>query len=112
MTNFSNCWIRHASIVMLSLLVCQLGGLPASANPTGGTVVQGTAAFGSSGSQFTIHQTSANAVINWQGFNIGPGEMTTFVQPSSSSVAWNQINSASPSQIFGTLNANGYVILD
>jgi len=33
------------------------------------------------------------------------------VQPSSSAVAWNQINDANPSQIFGSLNANGYVVL-
>jgi hypothetical protein len=33
-----------------------------------------------------------NAYINWQSFNIGAGETTTFVQPSSSSVVWNQIN--------------------
>ena len=39
------------------------------------------------------------------------GETTTFVQPSSSSVVWNQINDANPSQILGNLNANGYVIL-
>ena len=80
------------------------------ANPTGGTVVQGTATFNSSGSQMTIN-TSAQTLINWQSFNIGVGETTTFVQPSSSSVVWNQINSPTASQILGTLNANGYVVL-
>ena len=88
------------------------GLLPARANPTGGTVAQGSAAtFNTSGSQFTINQSSANAFINWSSFNIAAGETTTFVQPSSSSVAWNQINDANPSQIFGNLNANGYVVL-
>src|SRR5262249_34958453 len=43
--------------------------------------------------------------------NIGVGETTSFLQPSSSSVVWNQINDANPSQILGNLNANGYVIL-
>jgi filamentous hemagglutinin family protein len=112
MTNFSNCRICRTSIATLSLLTWQLGGLPASANPTGGSAAPGTATFSSSGSQFTINQTAANAVINWHSFDIGLGETTTFVQPSSSSIAWNQINSPNASQILGTLNANGYVILD
>jgi filamentous hemagglutinin family protein len=83
---------------------------PVLANPGGGTVKQGNATFSSSGPQFTI-QTSDKAQINWQSFNIGSGETTTFLQPSSSSVIWNQINDSNPSQILGTLNANGYVVL-
>lgn len=93
-------------------LLAWLGHVVCShANPTGGTVTQGAANFNTSGSQFTINQTSPNAFINWQTFNIAGGETTTFNQPSTSSVTWNQINDANPSQILGTLNANGYVIL-
>src|SRR6185369_4366982 len=47
----------------------------------------------------------------WQSFNIGVGESTRFVQPSSSSVVWNNINDGNPSQILGNLSANGYVVL-
>ena len=94
---------------MLTWLTCRF---QANANPTGGTVTHGSATFNSSGSQFTINQGSANAVINWQSFNIAPGQTTTFNQPSANSVAWNQINDANPSQILGNLNANGYVILE
>ena len=105
--------IRAGLIVGWSLLTVWFGGLPAHANPLGGTVTQGAASFSTSGSQFTINQTSANALINWQSFNIGVSEITTFVQPSASSVVWNQINdpSVSGSQILGHLNANGYVVL-
>lgn len=85
-------------------------GNAALGNPSGGTVRQGSATFTSSGSQLTIN-TSAQAFINWQSFNIGVGETTTFVQPSSSSLVWNQINDPNPSQILGNLNANGYVVL-
>ena len=83
----------------------------AMANPTGGTVTQGSASFSSAGSTFTVKQTSGRALVNWSSFNIGAGETTTFVQPSSSSVIWNRINDANPSQILGNLNANGYVVL-
>lgn len=80
------------------------------ANPLGGTVAQGKASFSSQGPHLTI-QTSDRAFINWQSFNIWPGETTSFVQPSSSSLVWNQIHDQNPSQILGNLNANGYVVL-
>ncbi len=86
------------------------GGRVALGNPTGGSVRQGTATFNSSGSQLTIN-TSSQAFISWQSFNIGTGETTTFVQPSSTSLVWNQINDPNASQILGNLNANGYVVL-
>ena len=100
---------RAGSVVVL-LLACGLPTRLVDANPVGGTVSQGNASFSSQGSQFTI-QTSDRAMINWQSFNIGAGQTTTFLQPSSSSVVWNQINDPNASQILGTLNANGYVVL-
>jgi filamentous hemagglutinin family protein len=92
------------------MLAFGLSATPARANPSGGTVAQGKATFTTQGNQLTI-RTSDRAVINWKSFNIGVGQTTTFVQPSSSSVAWNVINDSSPSQILGNLNANGYVVL-
>src|SRR6516162_6285574 len=94
----------------LVLFVFWSGALQLSGNPVGGAVVQGNATFNSSASQLTI-QTSDRAQINWSSFNIGVGETTSFIQPSSSSVVWNQINDLNPSQILGNLNANGYVVL-
>jgi filamentous hemagglutinin family protein len=81
------------------------------ANPAGGAVGQGSASFNTSGSTFTINQSSANAYINWNSFNIGAGETTTFNQPSATSVTWNHINDPNLSTIAGTINANGYIIL-
>jgi len=93
----------------LAVLTCGLQHA-AVANPAGPTVAQGSASFSNAGSQLTI-RTSDRAFINWQSFNIGRGETTTFVQPSSSSVVWNRIQDSNPSQILGRLDANGYVIL-
>ena len=101
----------RVSATTLIVLWMQSGQYSAYGNPIVGTVAQGTATITTAGSQLTIQQTSANAYINWQSFNIAAGETTTFVQPSSSSVAWNQINDVNPSQILGNLNANGFVIL-
>ena len=84
--------------------------LQSEANPVGPVVTQGKASFNAQGSQLTV-QTSDRAFINWQSFNIGIGETTSFVQPSTSSLVWNQIHDQNPSQILGNLNANGYVVL-
>src|SRR5205085_1440700 len=54
---------------------------------------------------------SDGAFLNWKSFNIAKGETTTFFQPSSSSMVVNRISEAGPSQIWGSLNANGTVIL-
>lgn len=94
----------------LAIALAGLAGAAVCANPVGPTVVQGKASFSSSGPQMTI-QTSDRAYINWQSFNIGAGQTTTFVQPSVNSLVWNHINDPNPSQILGSLNANGYVVL-
>ena len=80
------------------------------ANPTGMTVGHGSASAHQSGSQLTV-TASQNALLNWKSFNIAAGETTTFVQPSATSIVFNQIGGANPSQIYGNLNANGIVVL-
>jgi len=105
-----NAFRLRREMTSLAALLFVSSGTVARANPVGGTVAQGGATFSSQGSQFTI-TTSDRAAIHWQGFNIGLGQTTTFLQPSSSSVVWNQINDPNASQILGTLNANGYVVL-
>ena len=59
-----------------------------------------------------INQTSQNAIINWNSFNIGTGETVKFIQPNSSSISLDRVTGGlGPSQIFGTLTANGQVFL-
>jgi filamentous hemagglutinin family protein len=83
----------------------------ALANPGGMTVSLGSATAQQLGSQLNV-TVSQLAILNWNSFNIGAGETTSFLQPSSSSIVFNIIGSANPSQIFGNLNANGTVILE
>jgi filamentous hemagglutinin family protein len=84
--------------------------LDATANPTGMTVQRGSATAIASGSQLTV-TASQNASLNWQSFNIAAGETTVFQQPSSTSIVWNRISDQNPSQIYGSLQANGIVVL-
>jgi len=81
------------------------------ANPTGLTVSAGSATAQQIGSLLNV-AVSQTAILNWQSFNIRAGETTSFLQPSANSVVLNLIGGANPSQIFGSLNANGTVILE
>jgi filamentous hemagglutinin len=76
-----------------------------------GFVSSGAATATQAGSKLTVNQTSSNVTLNWQSFNISANGTVQFVQPSASAVALNQINDVNPSQIFGSLNANGRVFL-
>jgi len=84
----------------------------AHANPQGGTVAAGSADIQrTSPTRLDINQHSDKVVINWQDFSIGQGEHTNFNQPSSSSIALNRVTSLKVSQIFGTLTANGQIMI-
>ncbi len=83
---------------------------PLRANPTGATVISGTAAMTASGAVLDIAN-SNGAIINWQSFSIGAGELTKFVQPSAGSAVLNRVLGGQTSVINGTLSANGQVYL-
>jgi filamentous hemagglutinin family protein len=74
-------------------------------------ITGGAATAVASGKSLTVNQTTNSAILNWSSFNIGAGGTVTFKQPGTSSIALNRIFQASPSQIFGSLNANGQVYL-
>jgi len=83
---------------------------PAFANPTGGQVVVGQATITNNGNVLTIKNTPG-AVIDWLSFSINSGQITQFLQQSSSSSVLNRIIGQNPSQIFGALESNGRVFL-
>ena len=82
------------------------------ANPQGEVVVGGAAGFNRpDAATLIVNQGTDRAVINWNSFSIANGELTKFVQPSSSSAVLNRVVTANPSAIYGTLQANGNVYL-
>jgi filamentous hemagglutinin family protein len=84
----------------------------AQANPVGSSVTSGAASISSPSSRQTnVDQTSEGVVIDWSSFNIGNGQTTTFVQPNAQAIAVNRIEGGNASQILGTLDANGRVVL-
>ena len=95
----------------LVLAVTPLGG--AFANPLNGQVAAGQATIAGQGTKtVTINQQSQSAIINWNTFNIATGELTHFIQPNSSAIALNRVTGGlGPSQIYGTITANGRIFL-
>src|SRR5882672_8139816 len=103
--------LRNLLLAATALLT--LGLTPAAAGPEGGTVVGGAATIqGQGGPSVIVNQSTPNAIINWNTFNIGVNESVRFNQPSSSSVALNRVTGGlGPSEIMGTLTANGRVFI-
>lgn len=81
------------------------------ANPTGGDVVGGSAQISGGAGTLVVTQSTDRAIINWQDFSIGAGELTKFIQPSATSAVLNRVVGANISAIYGTLEATGRVYL-
>src|SRR5690606_21328499 len=84
---------------------------PPTELPTGGQVVGGSATIGATGAVMNVDQTSQRAVIDWQSFNVGTAAQVNFNQPSSASATLNRVLDNNPSQIAGSITANGQVII-
>ncbi len=82
------------------------------AAPQGGVIVDGQGSIQSpNATTTTVQQTSQALVVNWDSFNLSANETVNFNQPSSNAAALNRIFDQNPSQIFGSINANGRVFL-
>ncbi|MCP4980764.1 MAG: filamentous hemagglutinin N-terminal domain-containing protein, partial [Gammaproteobacteria bacterium] len=98
--------IKNVTLIALAVFCsCAL------ANPDGPQVVSGSATFSQPNANTLNVTNSHNAIINWQGFNIGAGQTTNFIQPSRNSAVLNRVLSNNPSSIYGNLNSNGKVFL-
>ena len=89
---------------------CAPGGCGGASAPQT-WVTSGKANLVQVGNSMTITQSSQNATLNWQTFNISNDGTVTFKQPNVASVALNQIFQADPSKILGALNSNGSIYL-
>lgn len=85
--------------------------LPAAEVAGGPQVVAGQVNFQQHGNVRTIEQQSGRAIINWQDFSIGAGDVTRFIQPGVDSAVLNRVFGANPSLLNGQLQANGSVYL-
>lgn len=95
----------------LAAAVAAVFSTPALANPTGPVVTHGSALLSHPAPNVLQVVNSPGAIINWQGFSIGSGETTRFLQQSAASAVLNRVTGADPSSILGTLSSNGRVFL-
>ena len=79
-----------------------------TAGPEGAQVVNGQVSIQQSGSNTAI-TASDKAIINYSSFDIASPETVQFIQPGSTASVLNRILSANPTNINGTLLANGRV---
>ncbi|NET56021.1 MAG: filamentous hemagglutinin N-terminal domain-containing protein [Symploca sp. SIO2E6] len=98
---------------LLSLLPLTLVSIstPAIANPTNPTVVNGIVTITNPNASTLEITNTPGSIINWQGFSINSGELTHFLQQSPESAILNRVIGSDPSQILGTLQSNGRVLL-
>ena len=83
----------------------------ATSQPQLDTITSGAATIQQEATTTTITQTSHSTTLNWNSYNINQGHTITYNQPSTSSIAINNIKDTNPSQILGNINANGRIIL-
>src|SRR3981081_1411769 len=100
---------RLSKVLLTATALLTLGALPGAAEPRGPSVVGGAATVSGTGTgNVTVNQSSNSAIINWHTFNIGAGESVRFNQPGASAIALNRVTGGlGPSEIMGTLTANG-----
>ncbi|NIA52246.1 filamentous hemagglutinin N-terminal domain-containing protein [Massilia sp. TW-1] len=84
----------------------------AQALPTGATVTAGKVTINTpNANALVVRQDSQRGVVNWSSFNIGQGNTVSFVQPDAGAATLNVVKGATPTDIAGTLKANGSVFL-
>ncbi|MEA3367127.1 MAG: filamentous hemagglutinin N-terminal domain-containing protein, partial [Planctomycetota bacterium] len=96
-------WVA-AAMLLAATTQCLL------AEPQGAQVIQGDVSLQTNGDYTTIHAGN-NSIIHYNQFDIAPRETVQFIQPSASSRVLNRILGGYPSQIQGSLLANGIVYL-
>ena len=85
---------------------------PGFADPKGGVVTAGEGNISSPNETTTrVNQISQNLIVNWESFNVDTHEVVEFNQPNISAQALNRIFDQNPSQILGSINAQGKVLL-
>ena len=112
MKNFRNRKMLQRAILGMLIPAFAMVNNPVQANPRGGVVVHGNVDINRiSAKHLKIHQKSQMAVINWNDFSIGAGELTRFAQPNRNASVLNRVTSGNVTGIYGQLKGNGNVFV-
>lgn len=93
----------------IGLLACCIQ--PLDAQPSGMEVIAGAAESSHPATSTLQIQASDRAIIQWDSFSIGAGEMTKFVLPDAASAVLNRVTGSQMSELLGVLQSNGQIYL-
>jgi len=102
--------VRLAPLAGAVLLATSLQAA-AQSLPQNGQIIAGSGSINSSGNTLNVNQITQSALIQWQSFNIGAGNLVRFNLPSSQAVSINQVTGGNASTIAGQMSSNGQVFL-
>ena len=104
----SRCCLSALSAALLAAGLCSP---MLHAAPSGGEVRAGDVRIERVGALTRIDQTSARAIIDWRGFDVGAAEQVRFNQPSPQAATLNRVTGNQQSRVDGSISANGQVFL-
>ena len=99
------------TLLSLGLATSSVGALENNALPTGGVVEAGSATITQSTQQLTVDQSSQQAILGWESFNVGVDASVHFNHQLANSSTLNNIHGASGSVILGDIYSNGQLII-
>jgi filamentous hemagglutinin family protein len=100
---------RAALVVLTSLAVFTHQARAADA--ANASVSAGAAGIATVGNTTTINQSSQRVAIDWTSLSTAVNEALIFNQPNTQAIALNRITGSSPSELLGSLTANGQVFI-
>jgi filamentous hemagglutinin family protein len=103
-------WRVTSYLALVGMLVAPPGVPVALAAPSGEQVVRGDVSFDRQGS-LTVIEASDGSIIQYDGLDILRHETVQFVQPDEAARVLNRVLGTDPTQIDGSLLANGLVYI-
>ncbi|CAN7228542.1 YDG domain-containing protein [Polaromonas sp. LjRoot131] len=100
----------RAALVLLASLVV-LTHEAHAADAANAAVSAGSGSVSTLGNTTTIHQSSQRLAIDWTSLSTAANEALRFNQPNAAAIALNRITGSSPSELLGSLTANGQVFI-
>ncbi|MDB5967390.1 MAG: filamentous hemagglutinin N-terminal protein [Polaromonas sp.] len=100
----------HAALVLI-VSTALFSTQAHAANAADATVTAGSGSVATAGNTTTINQTSQRLAIDWTSLSTRANEALVFNQPNASAIALNRIIGSSPSELLGSLTANGQVFI-
>ncbi|WP_411877754.1 beta strand repeat-containing protein [Polaromonas sp. YR568] len=102
---------RNKAALLMLLPLAALMPDARAADAANATVTAGAAGVSTAGNTTTINQASQRAAIDWTSLSTRANEALIFNQPNAQAIALNRITGSSPSELLGSLTANGQVFI-